>query len=55
VPIKHTNPAGKKGKPITLAPLTFDEALVGLLQVKPESSAIPTNKTTAKQKPKRGK
>ncbi len=28
----NPNPKGKEGKPVSLAPLTFDEALDGLLQ-----------------------
>jgi hypothetical protein len=34
--INPPNQAGREGKPISLAPLSFDEALDGLLGVKPE-------------------
>jgi hypothetical protein len=37
----NPNPNGKDGKPITLAPLSFDEALDGLLGVKPEPKEKP--------------
>ena len=30
-----TNPAGKAGQPVSLHPLSFDEAVSGLAQVKP--------------------
>lgn len=32
---KRVNEAGRDGKPISLAPLSFEEALVDLLQVPP--------------------
>jgi len=47
---KHNpNPAGKEGLPVSLHPLTFDEAVAGLAQVKmPESE-----KEKPKAKPKK--
>jgi len=44
------NEAGREGKPISLAPLSFDEALDGLLGVKPEPKGEPkaTKKSTKK-------
>jgi hypothetical protein len=45
------NPKGRVGKPISLHPLSFEEAVSGLAQVKmPE----PENKKT-KAKPKKGR
>jgi len=34
----NPNPAGKTGQPISLHPLSFDEAVAGLAQVKPLES-----------------
>jgi hypothetical protein len=39
---KGMNEAGREGKPISLAPLTFEEALEGLLRVKPETKVKAT-------------
>jgi hypothetical protein len=44
------NPKGRKGEPISLSPLTFDEALSGLAQVKPPEP----EKKKPKAKPKKG-
>ncbi len=43
----HSKP--KKGEPLTLAPLDFEEALENLLQVKPEKKVLAQKK---KSKPK---
>jgi hypothetical protein len=32
---KNPNPKGRAGEPISLAPLSFEEAIAGLAQVKP--------------------
>ena len=49
---KHNpNPAGKEGAPVSLYPLSFDEAVAGLAQVKPPE---PTNKKP-KATPKKAK
>jgi len=48
---KHNpNPAGKEGAPVSLHPLTFDEAVAGLAQVKPPEQ----EKQKPKAKPKKG-
>jgi hypothetical protein len=49
---KHNpNPAGKEGMPVSLYPLTFDEAVAGLAQTKmPEPE-----KKEPKAKPKKAK
>jgi hypothetical protein len=44
------NPKGRAGEPISLAPLTFDEAIAGLAQVKMQES----EKKKPKAKPKKG-
>jgi hypothetical protein len=47
---KTPNPKGRAGEPISLAPLTFEEAVAGLAQVKmPEPE-----KTKPKAKPHKG-
>lgn len=46
-----TNPAGKHGKPITLAPLTFEEAVKKMLSTpppKPEPKAAKPRKKPVK-------
>jgi hypothetical protein len=43
------NPAGKRGAPVSLHPLSFDEAVAGLAQVKPPEKEKP------KATPKKGK
>jgi hypothetical protein len=43
-----TNPKGRAGEPISLLPLSFDEAVAGLAQVKPPTKQKPT------AKPKKG-
>jgi hypothetical protein len=45
------NPKGRAGRAISLAPLTFDEAVTGLAQVKPPES----EKKKPKAVPKKGK
>ena len=55
LPMKETtNPKGKHGKPITLAPMTFDEAARKMLGTQPpkseEKPARPEKKAT-KRKP----
>jgi hypothetical protein len=45
------NPKGRQGEPISLAPLTFEEAVAGLAQVKP----LEREKEKPKAKPKKGK
>jgi hypothetical protein len=45
---KHPNPAGKAGKPFTLAPHTFDEALRKILSAAPEPKS-PKPKPKKKQ------
>jgi hypothetical protein len=48
---KHVpNPKGREGAPISLKPLSFDEAVAGLAQAKPPE---PENKKP-KAKPKKG-
>jgi hypothetical protein len=45
------NPKGREGEPVSLAPLSFDEAMAGLAQVKmPEAE-----KKKPKAVPKKGK
>jgi hypothetical protein len=51
---KRVNEAGREGYPISLAPLSFDEALQGLLQVKPESKIGPKKKVGQKKREKKG-
>jgi hypothetical protein len=49
---KHVpNPKGREGEPVSLAPLSFDEAISGLAQVKPPER----EKKKPKAKPKKGK
>jgi hypothetical protein len=48
------NPKGKHGKPITLAPMTFDEAVRKMLSTQPpksEEKAVKPPKKAAKSKP----
>jgi hypothetical protein len=45
------NPEGRNGQPISLHPLTFDEAIAGFAQVKPPQHP----KEKPKAKPKKGK
>ncbi|MFY9979888.1 MAG: hypothetical protein WA252_12180 [Candidatus Sulfotelmatobacter sp.] len=41
-PNKHNpNPAGRDGVPVSLRPLSFDEAVAGLAQVKPPEKKKP--------------
>jgi hypothetical protein len=50
-----SNPKGKNGKPITLAPMTFEEAIKKMLSTQPpktEEKAAKPQKKTAKSKPK---
>jgi hypothetical protein len=48
------NPTGKTGKPITLAPLTFDEAVRKMLATKPPKpepkAAKPTPKSASRKR-----
>ncbi|HTR67758.1 MAG TPA: hypothetical protein VMH85_18400 [Terriglobales bacterium] len=47
---KHNpNPAGRDGAPVSLYPFKFEEAIVGLAQVKPPEKEKP------KAKPKKAK
>lgn len=46
----HPNPAGKHGKPFTLAPMKFDDALRKILAAPPEPKAEPKKKKPAKRK-----
>jgi hypothetical protein len=48
---ENPNPAGMAGRPISLAPLSFEDALRGALQVKPPSKAKakPRAKSTSKK------
>lgn len=47
---KHNpNPAGKEGLPVSLHPLSFDEAVAGLAQTK-----MPEQKEKPKAPPKKG-
>jgi hypothetical protein len=52
---RTSNPTGKNGKPITLAPLTFDEAVRKMLATEPPKhepkAAKPTKKKPAGRKP----
>lgn len=53
MPSKPTspNPSGKHGKPFTLAPATFDDAIRKILAAPPEPKPTkPTNKKQAKHK-----
>lgn len=48
------NPTGKNGKPITLAPMTFDEAVKKMLSTPPpkvEEKAVKPQKKASKRKP----
>jgi len=45
---KSPNPAGKAGNPVSLHPLSFDEAIAGLAQVRPPEKEKP------KATPKKG-
>jgi len=45
---KTPNPKGRAGEPISLHPLSFEEAVAGLAQVKPLEKKEP------KAKPKKG-
>jgi hypothetical protein len=50
---QHPNPNGKEGKPFSLAPLTFDEAVRKMLSTqppKPEPKAAKPRKKPAKRK-----
>jgi len=44
----NPNPAGKVGQPVSLRPLSFDEAVAGLAQVKPPE---PEKKTPKPKQP----
>ena len=44
----HEEPQGAASKPISLAPLSFEEALDGLLGVKPEPKDEPKKRTVKK-------
>ena len=46
---KVPNPAGKEGHPVSLYPLSFDEAVAGLAQTK-----MPEPKEKPKATPKKG-
>jgi len=47
---KHNpNPAGKQGAPVSLAPLSFDEAVSGLAQVKMPQEGKEKPKATPKK------
>jgi hypothetical protein len=51
---QSSNPKGKTGKPFTLAPLTFDEAVRKMLSTQPpksEEKAAKPQKKAAKSKP----
>jgi hypothetical protein len=48
---KNPNPAGKAGSPVSLHPLSFDEAITGLAQTKPLEREIKKPKAN----PKKGK
>jgi len=49
---KHNpNPAGKDGQPVSLHPLSFDEAVAGLAQVKPPAP----EKKKPRAAPRKGK
>jgi hypothetical protein len=41
---RNTNPKGRAGEPISLLPLSFDEAVSGLAQVKPPKKEKPKAK-----------
>jgi len=49
----NPNPAGKAGKPFTLAPHKFDDALRKILSAPPEPKQANVSKKTAKKKPDR--
>ena len=49
--MKTPNPAGKHGKPFTLAPMKFDDALRKILAASPEPRAAKPVKKTTKRKP----
>jgi hypothetical protein len=50
--MKTPNPAGKHGKPFTLAPMKFDDALRKILASPPEPKreAKPTKKKASKKR-----
>jgi hypothetical protein len=51
---QKNNPTGKNGRPITLAPLTFEEAVKRMLDTPPpkaEAKAAKPQKKAAKRKP----
>jgi hypothetical protein len=46
-----TNPTGKNGKPITLAPMSFDEAVRKMLATEPpKSEPKPTKKPASRKR-----
>jgi hypothetical protein len=46
---KNTNPSGRRGVPVSLYPLRFEEAVAGLAQVKPPGPEKKKPKTTPKK------
>jgi hypothetical protein len=52
MPPKKPHP-GRRGDPITLAPLTLDQAMRGLLQVKPSDMKKLEKKESEGKKPKK--
>jgi len=47
--MKAPNPAGNKGKPFTLAPMKFDEALRKILAAPPEPKTAKPKKPAKKR------
>lgn len=45
----NPNPAGKAGKPFTLAPHSFDDALRQILKATPEPKSEPTKRAGKKK------